>query len=284
MSVQAVGLIIALTFQALFLLVLVTVLWFFPRSFLGKPAKAVLNWLPPFLGGEALRDWAAARAEGLAQKRLAGQRTGKTAGQLATEMEDSAMQAMLPLAEREDLERIVACPETGQGRVGVTAHEALAIAGHIRKTKSQAEQQRIYELALENAKTIASVATDNLAPSPCALQGKDHVCCVFAQRPLRCRPLHAISLARELGSPSASPTRSPGEAPNASGYEQLIAQGVELGTARALKSAGLDANIYELNSALATALESPDAAERWAKGETVFKNPLREAPPPSPAI
>ena len=44
---------------------------------------------------------------------------------------------------------------------------------------------------------------------------------------------------------------------------------------RALKSAGLDANIYELNSAVATALEIPDAAERWARGEDVFRKTLR---------
>jgi hypothetical protein len=49
---------------------------------------------------------------------------------------------------------------------------------------------------------------------------------------------------------------------------------MEIGVTRALKSAGLDANIYELNSALAAALETPDAAERWARGEQVFQNPL----------
>ena len=44
---------------------------------------------------------------------------------------------------------------------------------------------------------------------------------------------------------------------------------------RALKSAGLDANIYELNSAVATALEISDAAERWARGDDVFRNTRR---------
>jgi hypothetical protein len=58
----------------------------------------------------------------------------------------------------------------------------------------------------------------------------------------------------------------PGEAR----HEETVAEGIETGVTRALKSAGLDADVYELNSALATALEKPDAAERWAKGEKVF--------------
>ena len=62
--------------------------------------------------------------------------------------------------------------------------------------------------------------------------------------------------------------------PNISGHEETVAQGIELGVTRALTSAGLDAKIYELNSALATALATPDASERWAKGENLFQNPI----------
>jgi hypothetical protein len=269
------GLILALLFHALLLLLVVAVVLYFPKSLLGEPAKAVLNWLPPFLGGTALRDWAATAAEQLAQKRLAGKRTGETASRLAMDMEDAAMHAMLPLVEPADLERIVACPETGQGRVGVTAQEALAIAAHIRKHKSRAEQKRIYELAVENAKKIASRGPDDLTPYPCALQGPDHVCCVFARRPLRCRPLLAISVTKEMGQHAVPPTRSREEAPDERRHERIVAQGIEVGMTRALKSAGLDANIYELNSAVATALETPDAAERWARGDEVFHNALR---------
>jgi hypothetical protein len=55
----------------------------------------------------------------------------------------------------------------------------------------------------------------------------------------------------------------------------VIAEGIEIGVTRALKAAGSSANVYELNSALATALETPDAAERWAARENVFHTPLR---------
>ena len=275
MSVLTGGLILTFLLYALLLALVLVAVKFFPKTLLGEPAKAVLDWLPPFLGGTALRDWAATTAEQLAQKRLAGKRTGDTAGLLAKEMEEAAMHAMLPLLDARDLDRIVACPEAGQGRVGVTAPEALAIAAHIRKNKSRAEQKRIYDLAVVNAKKIASRASGDPTPHPCALQGPNHVCCTFALRPLRCRPLHAISIAKEISQRTAPPNRPQPGAPDAPRHEEIVAQGIEDGMTRALKSAGLDANIYELNSAVATALAIPDAAERWARGEDVFRKTLR---------
>ena len=77
-----------------------------------------------------------------------------------------------------------------------------------------------------------------------------------------------------MGGHNVAATGSRAAVPEESRHEQIVAQGIELGLRRALKSSGLDANIYELNSALATALETPDAAERWAKGEELFQNPF----------
>ena len=275
MSVLTGGLILTFLLYALLLALVLVAVKFFSKTLLGEPAKAVLDWLPPFLGGTALRDWAATTAEQLAQKRLAGKRTGDTAGLLAKEMEEAAMHAMLPLLDARDLDRIVACPEAGQGRVGVTAPEAIAIAAHIRKNKSRTEQKRIYDLAVVNAKKIASRASGDPTPHPCALQGPNHVCCTFALRPLRCRPLHAIFIATEISQRTAPSTHPQPGTPDAPRHEEIVAQGIEDGMTRALKSAGLDANIYELNSAVTTALAIPDAAERWARGEDVFRNASR---------
>jgi Fe-S-cluster containining protein len=296
MSVLVVGLLSVFLFYMLFLLGCFAVVKLLPASFLGEPAKAVLTWLPPFIGGEALRNWAARTAEQATQKRLAGQRNGETAAQLAAEVEDAVMQAMLPLASPEERGRVVACPKTGQGTIGVTAPEALAIAAYLQDNMSRAEQQRIHDMAVENARNIASRAQGYLppipllvavemnektklashspgsrpAPLPCPLQGQDHVCCVYTARPLRCRILHAITVARDTPGPDAPPGESRPEALDDNRHEQTVAAGIEIGVTRALKSAGLDANIYELNSALATALETPDAAERWARGENIF--------------
>ncbi|MSU64100.1 MAG: hypothetical protein EXS31_17185 [Pedosphaera sp.] len=186
------------------------------------------------------------------------------------------MRAMLPTAGPSELERIMACPEAGQGMVGVTAPEALSIAACLRKNRSRAEQQRIYELAVENAKKVAArvPGESDGAPLPCALHGHDHVCCAYGSRPLHCRPLHAISIAKAIGGNNVPPSGSETATPDELGHERTVSEGIEMGLTRALESAGLDAKIYELNNALATALETPDAAERWAKGENVFHNPL----------
>ena len=276
MTMLLTGLLAVFLFYALFLLACFATVMLLPASFLARHATAVLTWLPPFMRGEALRNWAATTAERLTQKHLAGKRTGETATRLAMEVEDGAMHAMMPLAEPAELERIIACPETGQGMVGVTAPEALAIAAYLRNNLSRAEQQRIHELAVENAKKIASRAPgdSNLPPLQCPLQGQDRVCCVYAARPLRCRILHAIAISKEMGDRSVPRAGSQAEAPDENRHEQTVAEGIEIGVTRALKSAGLNANICELNSALATALEAPDAAERWANGEDVFHTPL----------
>ncbi len=265
------GLILAIVFQILFVALMVIIALYIPKSLLGRPAIAVLNWLPPFLGGPALRDWAAATAENITRKRLAGKRTAQTACQLAAELEEGATRAMLPLTEPGDLKRIVACPSTGQRRVGVTAPEVLAIAEHIRKSESQTEQKRIHDVAAENARIIASSVTNDMKPVPCALQDPNHVCCAFANRPLHCRPLLAISLARQTANPEVLAASIPDLRVGEVGLQRSVAEGVEAGLTRALKSAGLDAKVYELNSALARALEVPDAAERWAQGENVFQ-------------
>lgn len=275
MSVLMVGLLMVFLLYALLLAACLGIVMLLPASFLGAPAKTVLTWLPPFLRGEALRNWAATKSEQLATQRLTGKRSAETAARLAAEVEAGAMRAMLPMADPAELERVMACPETGQGMVGVTAPEALAIAAYLRKKRSRAEQQRIYELAVDNAKRIAERKPGECeAPPPCPLHGPDHVCCAYGNRPLRCRPLHAIAIAKDMAGNRTSLVNPQTEGSDAIGHEQTIAQGIEIGLTQALKSAALDANIYELNSALAIALETPNAAERWAKGENVFHTPL----------
>lgn len=241
---------------------------------MAEQAREALTWRPPFVRGGALRKWATETAERLTQDRLADGRAGETAIQIATELEEGTARVMLPLARQAELERIVACPETGQGTVGVTAPEALRIAADLRQTHSKSELERIFDTAVENINTIASRAGEvrKLAPLPCPLQGKDHVCCVYGARPLRCRPLHAVFVAKGMGGRNTDLDVAPNKELSEDRYEQTVAQGIEIGLTRTLESAGLDANVYELNSALAMALATPDAATRWARGEHVFAN------------
>lgn len=275
MSVLVAGLLMVFALYLLLLAICFLIVILLPASFLGAPAKAVLNWMPPFLRGDELRNWASTIAEKSARERLEGKRTGDVAAQLVADVEKGAMRAMLPGADPSEIERVIACPESGQGMVGVTAPEALTIAAYLRKNRSLAEQERIYEQAVQNAKKIAGPAhSESGSPHlPCPLHGQAHVCCVYGVRPLRCRPLHAISIAKEMGGSSHISPESQSALADEKGHERTVAQGVEIGLTRALKSAGLDSRIYELNGALATAMETPDAAERWAKGENIFHDP-----------
>jgi hypothetical protein len=56
-------------------------------------------------------------------------------------------------------------------------------------------------------------------------------------------------------------------------HEKTIAQGIERGVTQALHAAGLDSEIHELNRALLIALDDPDAAAKWSRGEKLFSAP-----------
>ena len=47
-----------------------------------------------------------------------------------------------------------------------------------------------------------------------------------------------------------------------------------MGLQRELAALGLDANLYELDSALLVALRQPDALQRWLRGKDVFKHAI----------
>jgi hypothetical protein len=233
----------------------------------------VFTWRPPFIHGDSLRAWAAAAAERIASKHLLGERTAATPAQLAAEIEDGAAQAMLPLARQAELERVVACPESGQAAIGLTAPEALAIADYLRAHLPRAERERIRALAAENAQKLAQMRQGELTPAalPCPLASEDNVCCAYAVRPLRCRPLHAITIAKSMESRAAECDGADAETRH-DRYEYAVEQGIETGLSHALDAAGLDSQVYELNGALAVALGTPHAAERWANGEHVFQD------------
>ncbi len=234
---------------------------------LDERRRAARTWRPPFARGSDLMAWAAATTERLVTRRLSEKPTAQSPVQLAAEVQAGAMRAMLPLAEPCDRECVVPCPEVGQGRIGVTVPEALEIADYIRQHLPRAEAKRIHDLAARNSLTLANVARQDDAPPNmrCPLQGEDRVCVVYPDRPLRCRPLHAMAIAEQLGIELCND----GEAPWKH-HEETVERGVEQGFINALKSAGLDDERYELNSALLTALDAPDAAERWVRGENVF--------------
>jgi Fe-S-cluster containining protein len=236
---------------------------------LAERREAASRWRPPFLRGADLFGWAKETAQRMVGFRLAKEQTAGTPVKLAAEIQEGATRAMLPLAAEADIVRRVPCPDEGQGMIGVTVPEVLEIADYIRRTATHAERKRIHALARENARQMANPDDTQIsgAETPCPLQGDDRVCCVYSARPLRCRPLHAALIARRLGlqADAGADQNSPW-----ANHEETVERGAEQGLTQGLRVAGLDANVYELNSALVIALDKPDADQRWMQGENLF--------------
>jgi Fe-S-cluster containining protein len=109
------------------------------------------------------------------------------------------------------------------------------------------------------------------AALPCALLMNDR-CSVYPVRPLACRKCHSTD--------AGVCERSFKETANSlsipmfySVFERL--RHVQDGLLAGLSEAGLSADLSELTTALRIALETPDAAERWLRGEKVFPTSFR---------
>jgi hypothetical protein len=99
----------------------------------------------------------------------------------------------------------------------------------------------------------------------CPLLSDDRRCAVFAARPLHCRGRCCPNCDQDADSRSSTAGDSPRS------FAATVGEGISAGLAQGLTEAGLDGNSYELNRALVRALETPDAAERWLRGEAVFE-------------
>ena len=218
-----------------------------------------------FLRGTELFYWAQDTAAGIVAKFLNRSPTKDTPIELARELHAVTTCAMVPLGAASDELDTIPCPENGQGMIGVTAPEALEIADHIQRNLSRRDKNRIRRRAQRNLSRFAksNIADFDASQTPCPLQGNNGICLAYPARPLRCRPFHAAEIWRERGLKQSVDAEHDSD-------EQIVEQGAEAGVTEALRSAGRDGNLYELNSALVIALETPNAAGRWAKGEEIF--------------
>jgi Fe-S-cluster containining protein len=152
-------------------------------------------------------------------------------------------------------------------RVAVTPLEVLRIADYLRG------QQTDEGLAALQARLIQTlVHTHDLTwrqhvrlSLPCPLL-RDNLCSVHPVRPFVCRSHNSLDVkcCEEF---SRVPTEMmvPMYRP-----QQDITNGTARGLSAGLTAAGLDGEYRELVSTLLTALETPDAGERWLAGEPVF--------------
>jgi len=268
-----VGLVLALITVVVVVLGVAAIIMFFDLTFgdgeriVEDREQAERRWRPPYVRGAELMSWTRSMTARIVGMVLRDGADATTPKKLAVKLNDGASRAMLPLASRLDSDREVACPETGQGVIGVSVPEAIELADYLRRSLPKSEVLRVHQRSRENADLIAQDPSLRGSGSPCSLQGGDCVCRAYPARPFGCRPLHAVTIAHELGLDAVP---DDGEPADWATYADAIGQGIAEGLARGLESAGLDGKIYELHSALVTALDNPDAAERWAKGEDVF--------------
>ncbi|MEO6420853.1 MAG: YkgJ family cysteine cluster protein [Polyangiaceae bacterium] len=159
-------------------------------------------------------------------------------------------------------------------QVGSTPPEVLAMADHLRKTKSAAEVATILErLQAIETRTIG-LAWQDRPPTPCALLDADNKCSAYEARPLSCRGWN---------SQDADPCKrfiegdKTAETPV---YEVPYAthQSVMDGTRRGLNELGLESRETDFSIGLNIALGNPDARDRWLKGEKVFERAYLNAP------
>ncbi len=153
--------------------------------------------------------------------------------------------------------------------VAITAPEAFAMAAYLRTALSVAAFEAIAARLAANAEHIQALSHDAhaLAKIPCAMLDNGQ-CGIYPARPFACRAWHSTSAVRceaifTHGDPLAMIPPLDMDLYNAQ-------WDVVYGMAEGLRQAGLDDRPYELHSMLHRVLTTPDAAQRWLRGEDVF--------------
>jgi len=155
--------------------------------------------------------------------------------------------------------------------VRVSPIEAIAIAGIIGEHCPPPQLARVRAVLTDRATRIArlpDLVAYHAAGLRCGFLDQDGACSIHAWRPLVCRGHASMSRAAceewyvdPLG---ATP-------PPLDRATRLIALGVLHGLQDSLRAAGREAGtFYELHHAVLRALDTPDAAARWARGEALF--------------
>jgi hypothetical protein len=245
-------------------IIVLTVIAVRKRATQRRDAKFRLRWRPHLASGPKLLLWSARLSEVVTRRILALRRTKRTATTLAREILGLSSFAIqhLPCVDK-DVD-ITDCRDRIPSRIGVTPPEILAIADEIRLDAPVA--RRIHDRAHINTLLLARHRGDEMFKLlVCPLRTSEGACAAGRLCPLQCRTTCQLTSAVQ-----------PQDAAALQGVARDIRFGVEVGLLRGIYACGLDCHVYELNSALATALETPNASEKWARGESVLEGCARE--------
>lgn len=206
------------------------------------------------------------------QKTQAALRTERTPATVLHLVDEAARQAMTGMAQALGGRRpdcAAGCAFCCYHPVDITAPEAFAMVHYLRTTCAPDVLATTHERVAEQAAKVRDLSFEAHAQAkvPCALL-VDGTCRVYPVRPFACRAWHSMSVARcEAIFVAGDPVTM---IPPLDTEAYTAVWDVARGLAEGCQQARLDGKSYELHSLLLRALETPEAAERWARGEDVF--------------
>ncbi|HJN12968.1 MAG: hypothetical protein QGH33_18320 [Pirellulaceae bacterium] len=250
---------------AILVIVAVLCLMFLSVAFSGPPAVTVSAtkessaakepWQPPLDNDDTLVRWATRVAANVTTNRLSMARSRSTATELAQELYTGTSEALQQLREEK-----AQCPARCHEMVGATAPEVLAVADSMHAQLCETEVDRIRRAAETNLMQTRTMSRQEYASADitCPLLTNGGTCAVYVLRPLFCR----------MDGPVCG--RDDSSEQQRLGSSSSLAIGIGKDLSNGLAAVGVDANRYELNSALLVALYEPTMSARWASGEPTF--------------
>jgi len=144
--------------------------------------------------------------------------------------------------------------------VDVLAPEAFLIAAHLQQTRSPGELAAlVYQLGAHSQQGFGT--------HPCVFLAQGR-CSIYEVRPMVCRGYNSLSKERCEAFHHDASTDLKGTKDRVAGR---LAEAMEEGIIAGLKALGLEAQWYELASAVLRVLETANGPARWARGEAVFE-------------
>jgi Fe-S-cluster containining protein len=141
----------------------------------------------------------------------------------------------------------------------VLAPEAFRIAAHLQQTRTPRElAELVYQLGAHGQRDFGA--------RPCVFLA-DGRCSIYEVRPMVCRGYNSLSKEQCEAYYHDASVDLKGTKDRVAGR---LAEAMEEGVIAGLNALGLDAQWYELPSAVLRALETTNGPERWARGEAVF--------------
>ena len=194
--------------------------------------------------------------------------------ELADRTRDLALQVMQQSPLNGQHECRAGCAFCCHTAVTVAPIEAFAMVRYLQDHYSREELNGVQQCLDDNSEVASKMTRDEYIARliPCALMTEDGNCRVHPVRPLACAGFLSTSRARC----EAEFKRVPGHDPVPTDRFTMIAGlAVSNGLSNACREADLEGDFCELHSALQRVLETPDAAEQWARGVNVFDGCLR---------